>query len=130
MVTKKTTRRLPRVFVIQQPKPNRNNWVPNLEPATQFGAIHYLFNGQERPADDPDAALDDVIAMLEREEYQPDVDYILWPNTGDPIGVYATLLAIGQNYPCCQVLNWDRKLVNGESSKTEGFYTAVRFNLQ
>ena len=117
-----------RVFVTQQPKPNSNGWTPNLQPATQFGAIHYVFNGSDRPYCDPDHALEVAAEVL--RDFNPDKDYVLWPNTGDPAAVWAVLLALAR-MPINKIkfLYWERKLVDGVRTKSDGFYTPVTFNL-
>jgi hypothetical protein len=118
-----------RVFVTQQPVKNRRNWVPNLQPATQYGAIHFIFTGEERPHENPTAAVEQAAKAL--ATFRADEDYILWPNTGDPAAVWATIIALSQvcldDY--VNILYWDRKLVHGVSSKTEGFYVAIKFPL-
>lgn len=116
-----------RVFITQQPVPNRNNWTPNLEPAIKYGAIHYVFAGGDRPYTDPDGAIEH--ATKELKDFDPDKDYILWPSTGDPAATWAVMLAIARIVSKVRVLYWERSLVNGVRSTTDGFYTPITFNL-
>lgn len=117
-----------RVFITQQPVPNRLNWVPNLEPAAKYGEFVYIYQGAEKPWTDPAGAMDQASQIL--KNFNPEEDYILWPNTGDPAGVWAILLVLAR-LPIHKVrfLYWERKLTDGVRSRTEGFYSPITFNL-
>ena len=115
-----------RVFITQQPKPNRAGWTPNLSPAAQFGALIPVFAGGEQAYCDPGWAQDRAAAVL--MDFNPEEDFILWPNTGDPIAAWACMFALARKgFPFINILNWERKLENGQRSTSEGFYTVVTF---
>lgn len=117
-----------RVFVTQQPKPNKANWTPNLSPATNYGAIHFIFSGGDRPASDPVAAM--FIASEALEDFNPDRDYVLWPNGVDPFSIWAVLLVLAKKgHNKIRGLNWERRLLNGKRDSNNGFYTPVVFEL-
>jgi hypothetical protein len=117
-----------RVFITQQPKPNAVNWVPNLSPAAQFGAFNYIFGPDDKPWLHTDWALDHAAGIL--REFNQEEDYILWPNTGDPAGVWAVMLVLARmNINKIRVLCWERKLKDGVRSKSEGFYSPITFQL-
>jgi hypothetical protein len=117
-----------RVFVTQQPKPNGRNWTPNLTPAAQYGGIHYVFSANAKPFCDADMAL--KIAERVLTDFNPARDFVLWPNTGDPIAAWAVMIALARKgLDKIRILNWERKLVNGSRSSSEGFYTPITFTL-
>jgi hypothetical protein len=118
-----------RVFVIQQPVPTTRGWVPNLEPATDFGAIHFIFQGDERPTTAPDVSF--IRAWERLKDFDQNVDCILWPNSGDPAAVFATLLLLGRRLDIRKVtfLMWQRGFENGIRYKNDGFYTPITFKL-
>lgn len=118
-----------RVFVTQQPRPNRHNWVPNLESATQYGRLEYVFSGSESAYCDPDGAFSKALQRL--QTFRPDLDYILWPSSGDPATTWAVMLALSRlaQVSHIRILYWERSLVDGHRSQVEGFYTPITFQL-
>jgi hypothetical protein len=117
-----------RVFVTQQPKPNGKGWTPNLSPASNYGTIHFIYSGGDRPSSDPTAAM--FIASEALEDFDANKDYILWPNGVDPFSIWAVLLVLAKK-GVSQVrgLNWERRLHNGKRDPHNGFYTPVVFQL-
>ena len=117
-----------RVFITQQPRPNRVNWMPNLSPASGYGQFVFVFGSDDVPWTDPDGAFDKANAVL--KDFNPDEDYILWPNSGDPAACWVCLLLLAR-FPIdkLRMLYWERKLENGERHKGEGFYTPITFRL-
>ena len=117
-----------RVFVTQQPRPNRANWTPNLSPALPYGHFIYVFAGEDKPWCNPEWAMEHAQTVL--HDFNPDEDYILWPNSGDPAACWIIIAALAR-FPINHIrfLYWERKLENGERVKTEGFYTPVTIPL-
>jgi hypothetical protein len=116
-----------RVFVVQQPRPNNQGWTPNLGPATQYGAIHFVFSGSDRPQDDTRQAM--IQAAERLQDFDPTKDFVVWPYTGDPAGAWAVMLVLGNmDIDYIRVLCWQRKLENGERNG-DGFYTPLLFDL-
>lgn len=117
-----------RVFITQQPRPNGQGWMPNLSPAAQYGRFVFVFGEADRPWCNPEASVEKAQAAL--QDFDPDEDYILYPNSGDPAGMWIMLTVLAR-FPLdkIKVLYWERKLANGERSKTDGFYTPVTIPL-
>jgi hypothetical protein len=110
-----------RVFVTQQPKPNGKGWMPNLAPAGQFGLLHYVFAPEDVPSASPDAAV--LRAYDQLSTFDCEADYVLWPNSGDPIAAWAVMLALARRVRKIKVLYWERKMENGVRSTSDGYYT-------
>ena len=81
---------MPKVFVIQEPIPNKHAWVPDLSLLSGYGSIHYLLDKIDKPWKDPEAAREKVKHRLEIEEPIWAQDYLCWPNAGDIVSVYVT----------------------------------------
>jgi hypothetical protein len=123
-----STRRANTVFITQQPRPNNAGWTPNLTPAAKFGALEFIFEAEDKPFLNPTKAL--LRAQKALADFDPERDYILWPNSGDPAGAVSVFLALGSmDIDQVRLLYWDRKLENGQRSTTEGFYTPITFKL-
>jgi hypothetical protein len=116
----------PRVFVTQKPKPNSKGWTPNLSPAAEYGAIHYVFQSSDAAFGNPDAAIS--AAKRKLESFDAEKDYVLWPNS-DPAAFMAVILALAKKgVHKIQMLYWERKLEDGKRSSSEGFYSTITFN--
>lgn len=116
-----------RVFVTQQPRPNRSGWVPNLESASKFGAIHYVFSASDHPTHD---TIDGVfLAAGTLNDFNPEQDYILWPNTGDPMANQIVNGLLFKRFDKLTFLNFERYYRNGQRDPRNGFYTAVDLRL-
>lgn len=115
------------VFITQQPRPNRRGWMPNLDPASEFGNCHFVFNSAERPSLNPDSAI--IKAGYQLRSFDCEKDFILWPNTGDPAALWAVIMALCSRTDVHQIqfLYWERKLVNNQRSSTEGWYVPIKF---
>lgn len=117
-----------RVFITQQPKPNHTGWMPNLSPAAPYGRFVYVFSSDAAPWTNPDEAVEIATAAL--ADFDPDEDYILYPNSGDPAAMWIILLVLARfNINKLRVLYWERKLVDGERSRRDGFYSPVTIKL-
>jgi hypothetical protein len=102
--------------------------MPNLSPAMGYGKFHFIFNSGDQPWCDPDGAMDHAHEVL--QDFDPAHDYLLYPNSGDPAGMWAILLVLSRlDISKVTCLYWERKFENGERSKTDGFYSPVTFNL-
>lgn len=111
------------VYIIQEPKPNKHGWKPNIEPASRFGKLKYIFRADFQPCEDTAIALDIVAAAL--KHYDVRHDYILWPNAGDPAALWSVLLYLGARASFVTLLYWNRP-----HREQPGFYYPVTFNLQ
>lgn len=117
-----------RVFITQQPRPNRQGWAPNLTPASQYGPLHYVFQGSDRPSSDPDGAIFQAAEVL--SDFDPLRDYLLWPNSGDPAAIMAVMIVLARrNISQLRALNWERRLEKGKRNIKEGFYTPILFRI-
>ncbi len=113
-----------RVFIIQQPRPKSDGWVPNFEPATQFGALHYIFDAGDRAYADPRAAAAKAFAKL--FDFDDNVDFLLATGFGDPTcrDVVVDLMARMGHQP--RYLNWSRgKGLDGEWTNEVGYYIPI-----
>jgi len=117
-----------RVFISQQPRPNKNNWMPNLSPAMAFGRFIFVFGGDEQPWCTPDNSMEHAQQLL--KDFDPEEDYVLWPNSGDPMAIWIIVAALAR-FPINKIrfLYWERKLEHGERSKVEGFYSPITLHL-
>jgi hypothetical protein len=116
------------VFITQQPRPNSNGWTPNLSPAAKYGKFVYVFAGDDTPWANPKSATEQAIATLSK--YNPDDDFILYPNSGDPMSIFiivAVLARLAINK--ITFLYWERNLIDGKRSRTDGFYSPITLNL-
>jgi hypothetical protein len=109
------------VYVTQQPKPNRHNWVPNLEPATQYGALHFIFGAESQPYCHPRSSM--LTAKKALANFDPEKDYVLCPNSGDPAALWCVLLALGSaGIDQVQMLYW-----NKPNNNFKGYYVPITF---
>lgn len=116
------------VYVTQRPVPNGRGWCPNLSPAAKYGALQYIFEADERPYTDPNEALRCAEESL--RDFDPELDYVLWPNTGDPIAAWAVIITLARRgFLQIKTLYWERKLEGGVRSSSEGFYSPIVFRL-
>lgn len=112
----------PRVFVITPPGPGRS-----LAPARDFGIVHTIFsNHQHQSSLSPDESVYRATKVLLEEDYDPEVDYLLYAG-GDPVGAMCLTLAARTIFPSDSVfktLRWERP-VNSD----QGMYLPVEINL-
>lgn len=117
-----------RVFITQQPRPNKLGWTPNLSRAAGYGNFVYIFEAEDKPWANPNASVDKAIAVL--SEFNPDTDYLLYPNSGDPLGAMIVFMVISRfSFSQVKMLYWERKLENGVRSPSDGFYSPITINL-
>lgn len=121
------------VYVVQVPKSTAKGFTPNLQSALQYGPISYVFQGEDQPELLPGPALNKAKNAL--KDFDPDKDYILWPNIGSPAALVSCLLALNlANLSSVQMLHWNRDIVpansGGKRSYSTGHYTPVKFELR
>lgn len=118
------------VYVIQQPVPNRTGWMPDFSSAYEYGELDYIFSANEKVYALPMQSLFKVRKFF-REKFNPEKDYILWPNIGDPMGCIITSIAIGElNFEYIKCLYWNRKRdSSGNRDNKSGFYFPIKVEL-
>jgi hypothetical protein len=103
--------------------------MPNLTPASKFGAMEYVFDAEDKPFLNTARALRTAEKAL--VDFDPERDFVLWPNTGDPAAAWAVMLVLGRKgIRKVKTLYFERNLVDGERDNRKGFYTPIVFNLQ
>jgi len=119
------------VYVVQQPVPNKNGWMPDFSNAAEYGEIQYIFNADEKVYALPGPSLFKVRKLL-RETFDYKKDYILWPNIGDPMSCIITAAAIGEmGYDYIKCLYWNRKRdADGNRDAKAGYYFPIQINLK
>lgn len=117
------------VFVTQQPTPNKFNWVPDLTPAAEYGKIEYVFEGGEAIYSNPVNSMKK--AKFRLENFNPSLDYLLYPGTGDPAAFAVCIMAIlDKGYDTLPLLYWDRiRDDNGSRDSKKGIYVPINFTL-
>jgi len=114
----------PKVYISQRPGSNKRGWVPNFSPAIQYGQLSFVFNDDVQVFNLPDKGL--VLANEVLKSFRPDVDFLVWPSTGDPIALYSCLFAImAQGHKEVTFLNWQRDPQN----RSHGYYEPVTLDM-
>tara|TARA_R110000744_G_scaffold99427_1_gene191940 strand:- start:427 stop:816 length:390 start_codon:yes stop_codon:yes gene_type:complete len=115
------------VYIIQQAKAKPDGWVPNLEPATQFGKLQFIFDANDKIHLDPQEALKKAHKRL--KDFNPDTDFICSTQSGDPSGLWLviTYLASSGN-PVLKFLYWNRSVKGGSRTNEAGFYYPVEID--
>ena len=117
------------VYVMQQPTQTRKGWTPNLQPATEFGEIQYVFPGGVPIYTSPVKTL--KMAKNALANFNPDEDYLLWPNTGDPAAMWVCCFAIVLlGFSKVRFLYWNRKYENGNRIGSDGFYVPITYKFE
>ena len=115
----------PNVYVIQQANPR--HWTPDLAPAAKFGAVHFIFDADERPYASTFEAMDKIADRL--QDFDPATDYICWSNAGDPAGMWLIMAYLGRHHPCFRVLYWSRgKGRDGNMTNENGYYFPIEID--
>lgn len=105
------------VWVIQQPRPKANGWTPNLQSATTYGRIEFVFDAGDRAYADPGAAIRKARTRL--AFFNPDKDYICWTHFGDPATLWLSIMLLAQRFSKLKFLYWSRSRV--VKARTEEF---------
>jgi hypothetical protein len=104
------------VFFFQRPVPNSAGWVPNLTPASHYGAFEFIFDQDDRPYSDPKASL--LQAERKLAQFNPDVDYICWPSAGDVFSIYLAMGVLSsKGFKKVRALMWQKP----KGSETGGY---------
>lgn len=116
------------VYVIQQPRPNQVGWMPDLSSATDYGKLEFVFDAHERVYALPGPSRFKATKVL--KGFNPEEDYILWPNVGDPAAFAIVMDVIASmDVDLYKMLYWDRKRnQEGKREKNMGFYVPVTVN--
>ncbi len=115
------------VYVTQRPIPNKKTqWVPNLAPASKYGKLIYVFESDHQVFSTTSKSLDRAKDIL--EDFNPDRDYLLWPNSGDPAALWVCIHALaGSGLPWINYLYWERGFnEQGQRASSKGFYSPIR----
>jgi hypothetical protein len=115
-----------KVFVTQRPIPNKKNgWTPDLSPATSYGRLEYVFESDKQVFCTTAKSLERAKDFL--EDFNPDRDFLLWPNSGDPAALWVCIHALaGMGLPCVKYLYWERGFNQaGERDSKKGFYSPI-----
>jgi hypothetical protein len=114
------------VYVVQRPGRTSTGFVPNLEPAEEYGELVYVFGLEDRISDSPNIALKKAREALAK--FDPVEDYLLWPGVANPLALAACLYSIYENRPHqLRMLQWSRNGNRGARSTSQGGYIPVRF---
>lgn len=117
---------MPTVYVTQRPQRSKAGWKPNLLPATVYGELKYVFESDDYVFSSPNESMAKAKEIL--NQFDPSVDYILYPNTGDPAAIYAICLILGYWFSQCTInfLYWDRTIdEDGNRSHDKGSYKVI-----
>lgn len=97
-----------RVYIIQRPRPKQDGWTPDLTPAAQYGAIDFIFEAGDRPGLDVRHAA--KIAAERLEYFDPDQDYLLWPNFADFAALHiVTMLLVASGCKMLKFLQFEKR---------------------
>lgn len=117
------------VYIAQQPAPRANGWTPDLTSAVEFGKIVYVFNGGESVYALPGPSMKKAQSLL--KDFDPENDYFLWPNTGDPAALWTCCFAISAlGFSKIRILYWSRKRTNGQRDHNNGYYSPITYDLK
>ena len=120
----------PKVFVIQKAKPRASDgWMPNLEPATKYGAIHFIFDADDRPHLDPSTCLKKATFAL--RGFDPAQDYLCWSMSGDPASMWLVIMILaGTGANSLNFLYWSRgKSEDGRMTNENGYYFPITLSI-
>lgn len=82
------------VFIVQRPRPRKtDSWVPSFDTAKEYGRLEFIFEASDHPYGDHEFALRKVAEKL--KTFDPDRDYILFTNFGDPACIFFVLQYLG-----------------------------------
>jgi hypothetical protein len=116
-----------RVFVVQKPRPKSDGWTPNLETATQYGRIEFVFDLADRAYADPSAAATKVASKL--ADFNPEKDFICWTSFGDPACLWIAIMYLARRYSKLRFLYWSRGRKDGAMRNENGFYFPLELNV-
>lgn len=122
----------PRVFIIQQPKPKMDGWVPSFDTATKYGGLHFIFDQSDRAHLDVDKAWGKVSEAL--RDFDPDHDYLLPTIFGDPATTWMTIcwlapMLINWGHDHLTFLYWNRGKGEEGMTNANGYYSPCKIPL-
>lgn len=118
-----------KVYITQEPKPNGAGWAPSMAPAAEYGALHFVFGKNDQPFMNIEESIER--AKDELRNFNPDEDFICWPNSGDPAALWTIIMVlVDAGYPDLTFLYWNRhKDESGAVLKGKGYYQPLRINV-
>lgn len=117
------------VYIIQQPRPKDGGWVPNFEPATQYGKLDFIFDCGDRAYADPLAAKKKICSRMAK--FDPEKDFLLWANFGDPATCWLTIMVlVAAGHKRLKFLYWSRGKSTEGMSNENGFYFPVELSVE
>lgn len=118
----------PTVYVIQTPRPKSDGWTPNLEPASKYGKIEFVFPVGEKAWADPESSRHRAAERL--KDFDPTRDYLCWANFGDPACLWIVIgMLVARGARSLKFLYWSRgRNEDGSSDKTHGHYFPVEIH--
>lgn len=119
------------VWVIQQPRPKANGWVPDLASANRYGRIEFVFDAGDRAYSDPVAAVKKAKARL--VNFDPEHDFLCWSHFGDPATLWLTVFLLGQRTTRLKFLYWSRSksaFLGAASGEESGFYFPIEIDVR
>jgi len=121
------------VWVVQQPRPKANGWVPDLQSANRYGRIEFIFDAGDRAYSDPVAAVKKAKSRL--VNFDPENDFLCWSHFGDPATLWLTVLLLGQRATRLKFLYWSRSKSASRNfsdlpSEESGFYFPIEIDVR
>ena len=122
----------PRVFIIQQPKPKIDGWVPSFDTAAKYGGLHFVFEQSDRAHLDPSLAIRKVSEAL--DDFNPDQDYLLPTIFGDPATTWVSIcwlvpLLLDKGFKFLTFLYWNRGKGEEGMTNANGYYSPCKIPL-
>lgn len=115
------------VYIVQEPKP-KNGWTPDFSNAAEYGRFEHVFMPEQRVCSMPTRFFRE--AMKKLQWFNPDEDFILWPNLGDPTSLQCVCFALAKlGIKKVRFLYWNRKR-DADGNRNDGFYMPLEFNLE
>ncbi len=110
------------VYIVQKPKPNRQNWMPDFTTAAQFGDFEFIFEAHHKVFRNTAEAA--TIADEKLRDFDPQKDYLLWA-ASEPAAVYAAIMVlIARGHDAIRFLQWNR---SGEGQP--GYYAPMEIDI-
>lgn len=121
-------RKMAKVYITQHPRPNRNNWSPDFSSAFKYGGVDFIFTADENPCEKIKQSI--KVAVEKLKKFNPDEDYVCWPNTGDPVSLYITIqvLTTVYGFNTIKYLFWNKKRL--PDGNTHGYYLPVEVEVE
>lgn len=117
------------VFIVQRPRPRaKDGWMPNLQPATEYGKLEFIFASEDRAYASPKEARAKASARL--HSFDPSTDFICWTNFGDPACMWIVImLLVAKGHRTLRFLYWSRGIKDGQMSNDNGYYAPIELDV-